>query len=395
MEASATIQNTAAPDKPLHAAAPLRRPELPALTAVRAFSAINILLFHFSNPRDFGPFAPVIDNGYVAVSFFFMLSGFIMAYNYGDRAIAGKLDKREFWLNRVARLYPVYLLGLAISIPVLIEEWRHQTTFRFFAGLTLTPLMMQAWHPILATFWTTPAWALSVEIFLYGCFPWIARLRGPRKLRSLFSLWWMVWACGMILPLLYIWLHPDGVQVPNRYSGGWYLRILKFFPLQHLPTFVCGILLARIQARVTAPNWLRCVFAVVGIGGVFAVQDLAYHTVNTLWLYPMMHDPLLVPFYACIIFGLAADHWLSWLIARPWLIAVGEASYCLYILHFSLWQLLHEHGLLAWMHLTRWDPWVSYLLILAAAMLAYRWIELPAREYVRRWGKRKLVSAVS
>ena len=375
-----------------------RQPGLPALTAIRAFSAVNILLFHFSNPHDFGPFAAVVDGGYVAVSFFFVLSGYIMAYNYAGRAMSGTLDKREFWMNRIARLYPVFLLGLAISVQMLAAEWHAQTHPMFFAGVILTPLMLEAWHPVLATFWSTPAWALSVEVFLYGCFPWLARIRGPRKTGRLLGLWWAVWACGMLLPLLYIVLRPDGAGVPGRFSGGWWLRALKFFPVQHLPTFVCGILLARIQARVTATHFLRCVLALFGIAGVFGFQTLAYHTGDRLWLYPLMHDPLLVPFYACIIFGLSADHWLAWLIARPWLVALGEASYCLYILHFNLWQLLHDRGLLAWMHLTRWDPWISYALIIAVSMLAYRWIELPARSLIRRWstrGKKRTLATAS
>jgi len=367
-----------------------RRPSLPALTAVRAFSAVNILLFHFSNPHDFGPFAAIVDGGYVAVSFFFVLSGYIMAYNYADRAIDGRLDKREFWTNRLARLYPVYILGLLISWQMLRLEWNAQTHPMFFAGVVLTPLMMQAWQPILATFWSTPAWALSVEIFLYACFPWLAQIKGPRKNSRLIWLWWGVWACGMILPLLYVGLHPDGMEVPNRFSSGWWLRALKFFPLQHLPTFLCGVLLARIQARVLVSNAKRMALALGGIAGWAGFLFLAYHTGDTLWLYPLLHDPLLVPFYACIIFGLSADHWLAWLIARPALVAVGEASYCLYILHFNIWQVLHDRGVLAALHLSRWDPWISYVLILAVAMAAYRWIELPARGWLRKTAKRKL-----
>ncbi len=375
-------------DVPAPAAAaaprPVRKPGLPALTAIRALSAINILLFHFSNPHDFGPLAPVIDTGYVAVSFFFVLSGYIMAYNYADHCIAGTLNKREFWTNRLVRLYPVFLVGLAISLPMLLQEWHAQSRPMFFAGLVLTPLMLQAWHPVLATFWTTPAWALSVEIFLYGCFPWLARIRGPKSLGKLLGLWWMVWAAGMVLPLAYIALHPDGAAVPNRFSGGIWLRALKFFPLQHVPTFLCGILLARIQARVLAQNWQRCLLVAVGVAGVVGFQVLAYHTTSTLWLYPLMHDPLLVPFYALVIFGLSADHWLSWLIARPVFVFIGEASYCLYILHFNLWQLLHDYGGIQLLGLSRYDPWISYAMLLGAALLAYRWIELPARAWLRR-----------
>jgi peptidoglycan/LPS O-acetylase OafA/YrhL len=193
----------------------------------------------------------------------------------------------------------------------------------------------------------------------------------------------------MLLPLLYIVLRPDGAEVPGRFSGGWWLRALKFFPVQHLPTFLCGILLARLQTRVTVSNAMRCLLTFGGVAGVVGFQVLAFHTGDRVWLYPLLHDPLLVPFYACIIFGLSADHWLAWLIGHPWLVAVGEASYCLYILHFGIWQILHEHGLLHWMRLTRWDPWISYAMILAVSMLAYHWFELPARTLVRRWTQRR------
>ena len=55
---------------------------LNALTGLRCFAAINIVLFHFSNPQWFGLFAPVVNAGYASVSFFILLSGFVLAYNY-------------------------------------------------------------------------------------------------------------------------------------------------------------------------------------------------------------------------------------------------------------------------------------------------------------------------
>lgn len=169
----------------------------------------------------------------------------------------------------------------------------------------------------------------------------------------------------------------------------------EVFSVEHLPTFLCGVLLARIQARIPAKHGTRILLALFGIAGWAGFLSLAYHTQDRLWLYPVLHDPLMVPFYACIIYGLSADHWLAWLIARPSLVAVGEASYCLYILHFNIWEVLHDHGLLAAMRLSRWDPWISYVLILAVAMLAYRFIELPARGWLRKAAKRKLSVATA
>jgi peptidoglycan/LPS O-acetylase OafA/YrhL len=369
------------------------RPSLPALTAVRAFTAVNILLFHFSDPKTFGPLAPVIDGGYVSVSFFFVLSGYIMAYNYGERAQNGTLNKGEFWSNRLARLYPVFLLSLVISWQMLALEWHAQPRGMFWLGVVLTPLMLEAWQPVLATFWSTPAWALSVEIFLYACFPWVARLRGPKNPRKMMALWWGVWGCGLILPVLYIWLKPDGPAIPDRFSAGWWIRALKYFPVQHLPTFVCGILLAEMQGFWKISSRVRVTLALGGIFVGYGVMDFAYHFTTKYWIYPLLHDPLMVPLYACIILGLSADHWLTWVIARPWFVALGEASYCLYILHFNIWQILHDDGLLAWLRLSRWDPWISYAIIIAVAMVAYRWVELPARKWLRHVGRRKFLTA--
>ena len=52
------------------------------LTGLRCFAAINIVFFHFSNPQWFGFLAPVVNAGFASVSFFILLSGFVLAYNY-------------------------------------------------------------------------------------------------------------------------------------------------------------------------------------------------------------------------------------------------------------------------------------------------------------------------
>jgi hypothetical protein len=79
---------------------------LNALTGLRTFAAINIVLFHFSNPLWFGWLAPVVNAGYASVSFFILLSGFVLGYNYNARARAGQLDKLRFYEARFTRLYP-------------------------------------------------------------------------------------------------------------------------------------------------------------------------------------------------------------------------------------------------------------------------------------------------
>ena len=137
-----------------------RRPNLPALTGLRSLLALTIMFFHFTPPH-MQLLYPVIDSGYVFVVFFFLLSGYVLAYNYAGRPTP--LVKRDFWRARFARLYPVFLLSLAISFTMLQAEWHARTHADFFTGLVLTPLLLQGWSPQLATFWNTVAWTLSAE----------------------------------------------------------------------------------------------------------------------------------------------------------------------------------------------------------------------------------------
>ena len=72
---------------------------------------------------------------------------------------------------------------------------------------------------------------------------------------------------------------------------------------------------------------------------------------------------------------------LSW---RP-LVFVGEASYCLYLLHFNLWNLVHDSHLLDRFGLARFDPWISYVLLIGLALVALHLVEKPAQRVLRGW----------
>jgi peptidoglycan/LPS O-acetylase OafA/YrhL len=68
---------------------------------------------------------------------------------------------------------------------------------------------------------------------------------------------------------------------------------------------------------------------------------------------------------------------------RP-LVFVGEASYCLYLLHFNLWNLIHGSHVLDALGLSRFDPWLSYVLLIGLAILALYFIEKPAQRKAAR-----------
>lgn len=358
----------------------IRKPDrLNALTGLRSFAAINIVFFHFSNPHWFGPFAPVVNAGYASVSFFILLSGYVLAYNYAARARAGQLDTVRFYKARFTRLYPIYLLSLILSWRMLPQEYAVHGHDMFWTGMVLTPLLLQGWIPSLATFLNTPAWTMSAESFYYLLFPWMARWKRPDGPRPILMRLAGVWMLGLIPGTLYILFNPDGIPHPDRFSYGPWLQALKYTPLPHLASFVFGVLLAELDELI--PRAARLRFA-LGAGGFVVIFVL-------LWLgsqipYAIIHDGLLMPLFGCIILGLSGDNLLSRVLGVRPLVFVGEASYCLYLLHFNFWILIHDTHVLNRLGLSRLDPWISYAILIGMALLALHLVEKPAQRQLRK-----------
>jgi peptidoglycan/LPS O-acetylase OafA/YrhL len=352
---------------------------LKALTGLRCFAAINIVLFHFSNPLWFGWFAPIVNAGYASVSYFILLSGFVMAYNYSERARAGQFDTIRYYKARFTRLYPIYLLSLILAWHTIPQEWGSHTHGMFWAGIVLSPLLLQGWVPEIATFLNTPAWTMSAESFYYAIFPWMARWKKPERVEQ--HLWKLgiVWLLGCVPGTLYVLLSPDGIPKPDRFSSGPWMQALKYTPPPHLASFTFGVLLAGLDAVMTRPGWLRFLLGIFGFCGMFAVLA------SGVFPYAILHDGLLMPFFACMILGLAGENPLARLIgARP-LVFVGEASYCLYLLHFNMWNLIHDTHVLNRFGLDRFDPWISYVLLILMALVALYLVEKPVQRLLRKW----------
>lgn len=359
----------------------VRKPQrLNALTGLRCFAAINIVFFHFSDPNWFGWFSPVVNAGYVSVSYFILLSGFVLAYNYAGRAREGKLEKVRFWKARFTRLYPVYLLSLLLSFRMVAVEYHAHTHVLFWTGMVLTPLLLQGWVPSLATFLNTPAWTMSAEAFYYVLFPWLAKIKRPSRTLVLLAQLAGVWALSLIPGLLYVLFNPDGIAHPNRYSWGPWLQALKFTPLPHLGSFVFGVLLVGLDERMVRNSRLRLWLGLGGFAGTYFL----------LWLgarmpYALMHDGLLMPLFGCMVLGLAGENWLATGLGWRPLVFVGEASYCLYLLHFNLMRMIHHFHLVARLGLARFDPWISYAALIALAVLALHLVEKPGQRLLRKW----------
>ena len=359
----------------------MRKPDrLNALTGLRAFAAVNIVLFHFSNPQWFGIFAPVVNAGYASVSYFILLSGYVLAYNYGSRARRGEFDRVRFWKARFTRIYPIYLLSLLLAWRNLPAEYGQHTHLLFWLGMILTPLLLQGWVPEIATFLNTPAWTISAEWFFYLIFPWIARWKHAGRIRAVLLRLLAIWVLGLIPGTLYILFNPDGLPHVDRYSEGWWLQALKDTPIPHLASFVFGVVLADLDDFIPRYARRRIFLGLFGFAAIFF----------TLWLgpripYAIIHDGLLMPLFGCVVLGLSGQNVLSRILGWWPLVFVGESSYCLYLLHFNFWNLIHDTHVLDGLGLARFDPWISYILLIGMALAALHFVERPAQKALRRW----------
>jgi len=268
-----------------------------------------------------------------------------------------------------------------MSVIVLTQEWRLRPHGEFTWGVVLTLLLAQGWSPTLCTFWNTPAWTLTTDVFFYALFPWLVTLRRPRTRNRI--VWTMLafWCLSFILPALYAIFNPDGDPHLDRYSNGWWLRAVKFGPLQHLPSFLFGMALASLNDFIPERSHLRTALGVVGFAVLYTIMCFGTHMP-----YLFMHDGLLMPIYALIVLGLAGRNFLTRLFSVYPLIVVGEASYCLYILHFNLWNLLHDDThLVARAGLLRYDPWLSYALVVLIAIAVMYLVERPGQRLIKHW----------
>jgi len=340
------------------------------------------MLFHYTPPH-MRIIQPFIDNAYVFVSFFFLLSGYILAYNYADRPTP--MVKRNFWRARFARVYPVYLLSLVFSLPVLLVEWHGRSHADFFTGLVLTPLLLQGWFPQLATFWNTVAWTLSAELVLYAAFPWLIRLPWPKAPRRLIALVLAIWAIGMLPQLLYVLLNPDHLTAPvNRYTSGYWLHALKNTPVAYLGIFLAGVVLGKLQTVLRLSTRQRMLLAAAGLLALAIIFDVeSVPHVSFL----LMHDCLLAPIFAVIILGLSGPNPITSIFSWRPLVLLGQASYCLFLLHFNFINMVRHSHVTDRLHLAAFDPWITYAATILLAFAALYLVENPARKVILRRGK--------
>ena len=367
-----------------------RRPTLPSLTGLRFVAALQVVLFHVVGPRlaaAAGPGPRLILGGYVGVSLFFVLSGFILAYTYVGEDGRLRGTAAAFWVARLARVYPVYLLALAVGAPHFLDRVIRHTPpgtsrARDVVAGVLSPVLAQAWWPQSACDWNCPGWSLSVEVLFYALFPllgmWLARRPSP--------LGWGVsaWLLSLGAPVLYVLTAPDGlVRVAPADDATW-ITTLKYFPPAHVGEFalgiVCGCVFLKRRRRPTpgAVPQIAAWLSLCGVAGTLALGDRVP--------YPLLHNGLLAPCFAAIIYALAIGVGpLARLLAVRQIVRLGEASYALYLLHVPVRNYIQTLGHVFGVpgRMTPVLDMATIAVAIATSVVVFDRVEEPARRAIR------------
>jgi peptidoglycan/LPS O-acetylase OafA/YrhL len=368
------------------------RPALPALTGLRFVAAAQVVAFHahamVPTLRD-SPWLTFLGAGYSGVSLFFVLSGFVLTYNYLTPDGAAVTSVREFYAARLARVYAVYGFGMVLAFPIFVRDLQRAggNAYLLKAGVPITAsvvALVQAWIPAYACRLNCPGWSLSTEAFFYLLFPLLGVMLARRKPALLMTIAGVSWVLACGFALLYITRDPDKLGVTGANSYATYLSVLKFNPLIRLPEFVLGVSTGLLFLRKPAALGRYAALASILALGV-AITVLALHDRIP---YPLMHNGLLAPIYALLIFALAAGVGpLARLLSTRTMKLLGEASFALYLLHVAvLVYVIKGFGVIGLSMETQPVLVVVYLIAVQLLSIAVlRYIEEPARRVIRKW----------
>lgn len=375
--------------------------KLDALTGMRFFAAYAVLLHHLQSHLAlpvltiplFGLFGMEnweIDVGRFdlaksAVSFFFVLSGFVLAYNYD-----GKLKPEgrvKFWFQRFARIYPAHLFTLLCAV-FLLPRQSDFGDYQWWEWLRLVlhGTLLQSWVPIDKYVFAHNgvAWSISVEFFFYAMFPFL--------LASGKRLFWICLLLASVAVISYSMIDWYFIQFDplTEFSQK---RISHTFPPARLLEFACGILAARFFAARSSflPKSIKLSTAIeLAVVGLFianhyligAIPRYIAQGFGEAWAVSgwVRFSGELGAFLVAIVVLAHGRGLLSRLLSTKVLVYLGEISFSLYLSHQIILRLFDRYDLYQsqfgyWM-----DLFAVHVAVIAASSFIYHFIEMPFKK---------------
>lgn len=293
------------------------------LTFPRFVSAFIIMVAHtkpswFVDDAWFNP----LFHGFFAVTFFFVLSGFVLGISYHDKFEEDKPeDLKKYFILRVARIYPIYALAI---LATMAGDYLYLNKTYSLGTVLLNLSLMQAWFR--SEYISFPAWSLSCEAFFYIIFPFVMIYVRRLAYISIIRKTMYVWVFSLAaITLLTVVLFPGDLF--------WHTH-----PLVNAPSFLLGVGTSVIYRKLAQSNKVKfysgVAFAVVvaAVGGQFLSKPS--------YAIEMAQVPGFMLFL--LFLALMADsHLLVRTFKNKFLVLLGKASYALYLFHtltYEIWE---------------------------------------------------------
>jgi peptidoglycan/LPS O-acetylase OafA/YrhL len=344
-----------------------------SLTPFRFVAAAIVVVFHFGRPAT--GWEGFLAAGPQMVSFFFVLSGFVMTVAYYHR----ELDRKAYYWARLGRIFPVYILAFALSLIVLKVEGFHPTPAAIFLNITL----LQSWVSPYPLSVNAPGWSLSVEAFFYLIFPFLLFFIKSRELKAstVLALALLIWFITQIL--LSSVLSTDLYQASPSLSHD----LVYYFPPSHLCSFLLGI--AGGLWHATASRKLKS--PVVSSGLIILAASLIVLLINNqalissvLGLEFAFKSSFFSPVFLLLVLAVAVARGplVNLLSTRP-AIFLGEISYGLYILQGPVYLIFRLY-LVPDLEVSPLQFFCLYFMFLVAvSSLCFLFFERAANSFIR------------
>lgn len=348
---------------------------LDALTGLRWWAAFMVFLYHM---RVFAPLPGhitlIFDQGYFGVTFFFVLSGFVLTWS----ARPGVSTSTFYW-RRFARVWPAHIAALLFAIPVFytfdsIPQGSFLKPFDL-SVLLLSVVLLQGWFANVAILFSgnPAAWTLTVEALFYAVHPWMSRVNQrfliPGSL--LFAGGALLWAFGYRLGVIY-WPESWLSEVP--------------MPITRLPEFFFGMALAWAMRCGWRPRVhpLLGVFAI----GLALLAIVGARVIPTLMPLALFGNELFTVAVglAIVVFASRSLRGCRSLFESHWQVKLGEWSFAFYLVHATVIYLaLRMFGFQE----PTWRNLIWFIVIFAIDLLLawalHSCVERPLESRMRRW----------
>jgi peptidoglycan/LPS O-acetylase OafA/YrhL len=392
---------------------------LPALDGLRFLAAMLVAGGHYSGMFSPGIFPEALRTFTgLGMTLFFVLSGFVIHYNY-HATIQKPTGVRLFMAARFARLYPLYIILFLLEFASLFVTARSACArigepVTQFYGLLNYLTFTQSWFytiicdraliyqygPISAV-----SWSISVELFFYLAYVVIGKLIGRRQPAPA-----TIIGCTAVIYLLtviYFWLcgtyqtNIDNIGLSlfgpaassaNGYNDSLLRWLLYFNPIARLAEFIAGMAVAMIYLRRRSDIAGKA----SGLASLMALSAIIAVVAVHLWLYEVVApnsafigrtaSPLYGPLVAIMMYCVAqyATPW-SQLLSSQVMVALGQASYSIYLLHELFPSILRRLGIEAANPVAAWALWTATLVALViVSRVSFLMFETPARLAVRK-----------